>query len=226
MSRVTSQRGARVPFDVVGGARPVVWGIVVAAGSGSRFGGPKQYEVLCGRRVVDWARQAVLRCCDGVVMVVPPERIEHREPGAHRVVAGGATRSASVRAGLAAVADDAEIVVVHDGARPLATVDLFRRVIDAVRAGADAAVPGVPLSDTVRDVDAGTLDRARLVAVQTPQAFRADVLRRAHHGDPDATDDAALVEAVGGTVTVVEGERRNLKITTPLDLRLAALLLA
>jgi len=215
-----------VPFDGDDEAHTVVWGIVVAAGSGTRYGGPKQYEVLCGRRVVDWSRQAVLRCCDAVVMVVPPDRIEHREPGAHRVVAGGATRSASVRAGLAAVADDADIVVVHDGARPLATVELFRRVIDAVRAGADAAVPGVALSDTIRDLDGGTLERARLVAVQTPQAFRADVLRRAHEGDPDATDDAALVEAAGGTVAVVEGERRNLKITTPLDLRFAALLLA
>jgi 2-C-methyl-D-erythritol 4-phosphate cytidylyltransferase len=203
-----------------------VWGIVVAAGGGVRFGGPKQYEVLCGRRVVDWARQVTLRACEGVVMVVPPDRIDHREPGAHRVVAGGATRSASVRAGLAAVADEADIVVVHDGARPLAGIELFERVISAVRDGADAAVPGVPVSDTIRSLDGGTVDRSRLVTVQTPQAFRADVLRRAHEREPEATDDAALVEAIGGTVVVVEGEHRNIKITTPFDLRFAAFLLA
>lgn len=202
-----------------------VWGIVVAAGSGTRFGGPKQYEVLRGRRVVDWARQQASRACEGVVMVVPPDRVAHREPGAHRVVAGGASRSASVRAGLAAVADDADIVVVHDGARPLASPELFTKVIGAVREGADAAVPGMEVTDTVRSLDGGTLDRSRLVLVQTPQAFRTDVLRHAHAGEPESTDDASLVEAVGGTVVVVDGEHRNLKITTPLDLRFAALLL-
>ncbi len=202
-----------------------VWGIIVAAGGGSRFGGPKQYEVLCGRRVVDWARQVTLRACEGVVMVVPPDRIEHREPGAHRVVPGGVTRSASVRAGLAAVPDDAEIVVVHDGARPLASIEIFHRVIAAVREGADAALPGVEVADTIRSRSGGTLDRGELVAVQTPQAFRVDALRRAHEGDPDATDDAALVEAAGGSVVVVDGEHRNIKITTPIDLRFAAFLL-
>ena len=202
-----------------------VWGIVVAAGGGTRYGGLKQYEVLRGRRVVDWARQVTLRACEGVVMVVPPDRIEHREPGAHRVVAGGATRAESVRAGLAAVADDAEIVVVHDGARPLAAIEIFQRVIAAVRNGADAAVPALPVTDTIRDLDGGTVDRSRLVTVQTPQAFRAAALRRAHEGEPEATDDASLVEAAGGKVVVVDGEHRNIKITTPLDLRFAAFLL-
>jgi 2-C-methyl-D-erythritol 4-phosphate cytidylyltransferase len=202
-----------------------VWGIVVAAGGGSRYGGLKQYEVLRGRRVVDWARQVTLRACEGVVMVVPPDRIEHREPGAHRVVAGGETRAESVRAGLAAVADDADIVVVHDGARPLAGLEIFQRVITAVREGADAAVPGLPVTDTIRSLDGGTVDRSRLVTVQTPQAFRADALRRAHEGRPEATDDASLVEAAGGTVVVVDGEHRNIKITTPIDLRFAAFLL-
>jgi 2-C-methyl-D-erythritol 4-phosphate cytidylyltransferase len=201
------------------------WGIVVAAGRGDRFGGPKQYEVLRGRRVVDWARQATTRVCEGVVMVVPPDRIDHREPGAHRVVAGGETRSASVRAGLEAVADDADVVVIHDGARPLASRELFARVVQAVRDGADGAVPGIAVTDTIRSLDDGTLDRSRLVAVQTPQAFRVDLLRRAHEGGPDASDDAALVEAIGGRVVVVEGEHRNIKITTPIDLRFAALLL-
>lgn len=201
------------------------WGIVVAAGSGSRYGGPKQYEVLRGRRVLDWARQATSRACEGVVMVVPKEREEHREPGAHRVVAGGTSRAASVRAGLAAVPDEADVIIVHDGARPLASLALFERVLDAVRAGADAALPALPVTDTIRSLDGGPIDRSRLVAVQTPQAFRATALRRAHAGEPEATDDATLVEEIGGSVVVVEGEHRNLKITTPIDLRFAALLL-
>jgi len=202
-----------------------VWGIVVAAGSGTRFGSPKQYEVLCGRRVLDWSRQATSRACDSVVMVVPEDRIAQREPGAHSVVAGGATRSASVRAGLAAVPQDADVIVVHDGARPLATQELFAKVIHAVRHGADAAVPVVEVTDTLRSVDGGTVDRSRLVAVQTPQAFDAHMLRRAHAAEPDASDDAALVEAVGGVVVLVEGDHRNMKITTPIDLRVAALFL-
>jgi 2-C-methyl-D-erythritol 4-phosphate cytidylyltransferase len=132
-----------------------------------------------------------------------------------------------VRRGLDAVPDDCDIVVVHDGARPLASSELFESVIEAVLAGADAAIPGVSVTDTIKQIDdgcvVGTLDRDDLVAVQTPQAFRAAVLRRAHEGDPDATDDAALVESVGGTVMVVEGEATNLKITTRHDLGVARL---
>ncbi len=202
-----------------------VWSIVVAAGSGQRFGGPKQYEVLRGRRVLDWARQAARVATDGVVMVVPAEHEGEPEPGADLVVVGGATRSASVRAGLAAVPADAEIIVVHDGARPLASRALFDAVVAAVRAGADAAVPALPVVDTLRSLDGGTVDRSRLVAVQTPQAFRAEALRAAHRDDADATDDASLVELAGGTVAVIEGDQRNLKITTPTDLRIAGLFL-
>ena len=141
---------------------------------------------------------------------------------------GGERRSDSVRCGLDAVPDDCDIVVVHDGARPLASAELFESVIEAVLAGADAAIPGVPVTDTIKQIDdegcvIGTLDRDDLVAVQTPQAFRAAVLRRAHEGGPDATDDAALVEAVGGIVVVVPGEPANLKITTRHDLGVAHL---
>jgi 2-C-methyl-D-erythritol 4-phosphate cytidylyltransferase len=204
-----------------------VWAIVVAGGGGRRFGGPKQFEDLHGRRVLDWSLAAAGAACDGVVPVVPADRLAGEPaPGA---VAGGATRSGSVRAGLAAVPGDAEIVVVHDAARPLAGAELFRRTVAAVRDGADAAVPGVPVTDTVKRVDDGrvveTVDRSRLVAVQTPQAFRVAVLRRAHAGDPEATDDSALVEAVGGTVVVVEGDPRNLKLTSPDDLLVARALL-
>jgi 2-C-methyl-D-erythritol 4-phosphate cytidylyltransferase len=143
---------------------------------------------------------------------------------------GGATRSESVRAGLASVALDADVVVVHDAARPLASAALFAAVVDAVRGGADAAVPGMPLSDTVKRVSSdrviATVPRDDLVAVQTPQAFRAAVLRAAHARGDEATDDAALVEQSGGVVVVVAGDRRNVKITSGDDLALAVALAA
>jgi 2-C-methyl-D-erythritol 4-phosphate cytidylyltransferase len=198
-----------------------VWAIVVAAGSGDRFGGSKQYAPLDGRRVLDHALDACRSACDGVVLVVPPDRTGEPEP-ADVVVAGGATRAESVRAGLAAVLDDADVIVVHDAARPRASAVLFDAVLDAVRQGADGAVPGLPVPDTVKRVDGDrvveTLDRAGLVAAQTPQAFRADVLRKAHASGADATDDAALVEQAGGTVVVVPGEPGNGKITHRDDL--------
>ena len=143
-----------------------------------------------------------------------------------RTVRGAATRSGSVRCGLAAVPESAEIVVVHDAARPLAAPGLFTAVIAAVRSGADAAVPAVPLVDTIRRRDGGAVDRDELAAVQTPQAFAADALRRAHASGGEATDDATLVEQAGGTVVLVDGDPRNIKITTPSDLAVAAALLA
>lgn len=199
-----------------------VWAIVAAAGTGSRFGGAKQFEELDGRRVVDVAVAAARAVADGVVVVVPADRTEDGLLTGQRVVAGGATRSESVRAGLAAVPDDADIVVVHDAARPFATSALFEAVVAAVRAGADGAVPGVALSDTVKRVRDGrvveTIDRAGLVGVQTPQAFTAAALRRAHARGGEATDDAALVEQAGGVVAVVDGEPANTKITRREDL--------
>jgi 2-C-methyl-D-erythritol 4-phosphate cytidylyltransferase len=211
-----------------------VWAVVVAGGSGSRFGSsvPKQFVELGGRPLISWALSAAAATCDGVVAVVPASHVGTgtTRHAAATTVAGGATRSASVRAGLAAVPEDAEIVVVHDAARPLAGPDLFERVVAAVRAGADGAVPGVAVPDTIKRVDPGgrvveTLDRPPLRAIQTPQAFAAGVLRRAHAGGADATDDAALVEALGGTVVVVDGDPANLKITGPDDLRRAGALL-
>jgi 2-C-methyl-D-erythritol 4-phosphate cytidylyltransferase len=199
-----------------------VWAIVVAAGSGSRFGGPKQFADLEGRRVVDWALVASRSVADGVVLVVPAAHVHDEAPAADVVVAGGATRSESVRAGLGAVPAGADVVVVHDAARPFAAPALFEAVVACVRAGADAAIPGVPIVDTVKRVAGGrvvgTLDRDELVAVQTPQAFDAGALRRAHAGGGEATDDAALVEAAGGRVMVVPGDRANTKITSRADL--------
>jgi 2-C-methyl-D-erythritol 4-phosphate cytidylyltransferase len=206
-----------------------VWTIVVAAGSGSRFGRAKQYERLGDRRVLDWALEAARAVSEGVVLVVPPDSAGRREAGVDAVVPGGSTRSESVRAGLAAVPGEADVVLVHDAARPLATVALFEAVVAAVGAGADAAIPGVPVANTVKRVKGkrvvGTVDRADLVEVQTPQGFRAAALRAAHAGEPDATDDAALVEAAGGTVVVVPGEPSNLKLTHPHDLAVARVLL-
>jgi 2-C-methyl-D-erythritol 4-phosphate cytidylyltransferase len=202
-----------------------VWAVVVAAGRGERFGAPKQYEWLGDRRVLDWAMAGARAVASGVVLVLPPDRAGGNEPGADVVVAGGSTRSASVRAGLAAVPPEADVVVVHDAARPLAPVAVFEAVVQAVLDGADGAVPGLPLADTVKrvagaggDVVVATVDRADLVAVQTPQAFRADVLRRAHAAGADATDDAGLVEAAGGKVVVVPGDPANAKLTTRHDL--------
>jgi 2-C-methyl-D-erythritol 4-phosphate cytidylyltransferase len=206
------------------------WAVVVAGGSGSRFGGRKQYEMLGDRRVLDWAIDGARSVAAGVVVVVPEVEATAHEPGADAVVPGGATRSASVRAGLAAVPPDAAIVVVHDAARPLAPVALFESVVAAVTAGADGAVPVVPVTDTVKRVRGGavvaTVDRSELVTVQTPQAFVASVLRAAHASGADDTDDAALVEAAGGHVVVVPGDAVNAKLTTSHDLVLARAVVA
>lgn len=198
-----------------------VWTVVVGGGSGQRYGRRKQYEQLGAERIIDRSRRIAEAVCDGVVIVVPADDAD-RESG----VAGGETRSASVRAGLREVPDDAAIICVHDAARPLATEQLYRSVIDAVLAGADAAVPGVAVADTIKTVDPSgvvidTLDRSTLVAVQTPQAFRASSLRAAHASGGEATDDSALVGAAGGRVVVVPGEPNNRKITDPDDLEWA-----
>lgn len=211
-----------------------MWTIVVAAGTGRRFGAAKQFVELAGRPVLAWALDSARAVSDGVVVVVPADavsrvdRLRDRLPGIDEIVPGGATRSASVRAGLAAVPPAATIVLVHDGARPLADVALFNRVIDAVstEGGPAGAVPGVPVTDTLRSTDGTPVDRDALVAVQTPQGFRAEALRNGHGGEAEATDDASLLEAAGHRVVVVEGEQRNLKVTAPSDLAVAEALLA
>ncbi len=220
-----------LPFGAVahGVIEGPVWSIVVGAGSGQRFGGLKQYEMVGDRRVIDHAIATARSVSDGVIVVVPADDAI-REGG----VAGGATRTESVLAGLAAVPPEAAIVCVHDAARPFADAEMFQRVISAVRSGADGAIPGIDVADTIKVVAHGddgarkvvsTPERSTLVAVQTPQAFRADVLRAAHRqaaaASQSATDDAALVELMGGTVIVVDGSSRNRKITTPDDLEWA-----
>lgn len=203
------------------------WAIVVAGGTGTRFGGQKQFADLEGRPVLSWSLEAARRACDGVVAVLPEGDLTGWD--ADFVVAGGATRSGSVRAGLASVPATADVIVVHDAARPLAGLELWKAVIAEVAAGADGAVPACPVTDTIRKKtpDGGThiLDRSALFAIQTPQAFRAAALREAHASGGEATDDAALVEATGGRIMLVDGSPVNLKVTTPSDLLVAAALI-
>jgi 2-C-methyl-D-erythritol 4-phosphate cytidylyltransferase len=202
--------------------------VVVAAGQGQRYGGPKQFAVLNHDTVTAHSVRAARSVAERVVLVVPVNYQGNGE-GADVVVVGGATRAASVRAGLAECGD-ADVIVVHDAARPLASSSLFSSVVDAVVAGADGAIPGLPISDTVKHVRLEgplmvvdeTVEREELVTVQTPQAFARDALVRAHAHGGEATDDAALVEAVGGRVVVVAGELDNVKITVPGDLARAA----
>ncbi len=204
-----------------------MWSIVVAGGAGSRFGAPKQYALIGGRPVLEWAVDACRPGSAGVVLVLPADSADSDVHGADTIVRGGMTRAESVRCGLAAVPAAADVIVVHDAARPLASRALFDAVVAALDgADVDGAVPGVPPSDTIKAVDASgrvtsTLERSGLMAVQTPQAFRAATLRRGHElaaAGAGATDDAMVVEAVGGTVLVVPGELGNLKITGPDDL--------
>jgi 2-C-methyl-D-erythritol 4-phosphate cytidylyltransferase len=197
--------------------------VVVAAGQGTRFGGQKQFFALGSETVAGVAVRLARSVAHHVVLVVPSDYLGDGE-GADDVVVGGDSRSASVKAGLAKCAGH-DIVLVHDAARPFATADLFRSVVLAVREGADGAVPGLALADTIKTVRhdhgvtvvAGTLDRSTLVRVQTPQAFRSEILVKAHAKGQEASDDAALVELIGGRIVVVPGEEGNHKLTEPGD---------
>lgn len=217
--------------------------VVPAAGRGERLGGeePKALRPLGGLPMLVHAVSALAAASsvDLVVVAAPPDHVGRTQAmlvGHHAgaelvVVAGGASRSESVRAALAALPGDVGVVLVHDAARPLAPVALVESIAAAVAAGADAVVPGLPVVDTVKQVDGSrvvaTMDRAALRTVQTPQGFRRDLLVRAHReAGADATDDAALVERAGGAVTVVEGSEEAFKVTRPLDLLLARAVLA
>jgi 2-C-methyl-D-erythritol 4-phosphate cytidylyltransferase len=226
--------------------------VVPAAGRGERLGpgAPKALRLLGGVPLLVHAVRALAtaRSVDLVVVAAPEDGVdevrallaEHGlvDSGPGRagtvVVAGGDTRQDSVARALLALPDDVDVVLVHDAARPLAPVSLVDAVAAAVRSGADAVVPGLPVADTIKAVDehgtvTATVDRGPLRAVQTPQGFRRRLLAEAHAaGDPDApaTDDAGLVEALGGTVLVVPGDEEAFKVTRPLDLVLAEAVLA
>lgn len=212
--------------------------LVPAAGSGERLGAgiPKAFCELDGRTLLERAVVGLLRSgvVDQVVAAVPADRIDaaKRLLGERAiVVAGGAGRTESVRLALSAVPGTPEFILVHDAARALTPPPLITRVVAALRAGHPAVVPALPLHDTIKAVDAngvvlGTPERAGLRAVQTPQGFATDLLLRAYQraadtADATATDDASLVEQIGGQVGVVDGDPLAFKITTPLDLLLA-----
>jgi 2-C-methyl-D-erythritol 4-phosphate cytidylyltransferase len=207
-----------------------VVGIVPAGGSGERLGAdrPKAFVVLAGRPLLDWSLEVLADACERVVVAVPPGY--EQEPDR---VTGGDSRSASVRNALAA-APEATIAVVHDAARPLVSRELVQRCIDALEPGVDGAIAGARMTDTVKEAAPDgrimrTLDRRTLWAIQTPQVFRADILREALDTNEAALaaapDDAALVEDVGGTVVVVPAPIENLKVTRAHDLRIAEALL-
>jgi len=212
--------------------------LLVAAGRGERLGaeGPKAFVVLAGRPLLAWSLDALraVPAVERIVVALPPG-VE--APQGTTGVEGGAERSHSVRAALAAAGDgpDDEPIVVHDAARPLATPALFARALEQLeRRGCDAAIAAARVADTIKRADergrvVETLDRSALWAVQTPQAFRRGALARALAAPDEvlaaATDDAWLVERIGGSVHVVESGAENLKVTTRVDLRLAELLL-
>jgi 2-C-methyl-D-erythritol 4-phosphate cytidylyltransferase len=208
--------------------------IVLAAGSGARFGTRKQYLELGGIRAVDRVVTTARAATDAVVVVLPPGDVWSGPP-VDAAVAGGATRAASVRAGLTAVPLSADVVVVHDAAHPLATPELFRAVLAALRdgpdglAGPDGAVPVLPVTEALKRVAGarvvGSLAKDQVVLAQTPQAFRADVLRRVHVGEPEAVEDVELVVGAGGDVRTILGDPRNIHVTTTAELAVAELLL-
>jgi 2-C-methyl-D-erythritol 4-phosphate cytidylyltransferase len=212
----------------------VVWAVLAAAGRGERLGSdrPKAFARLGSRPLLaeSLGRLEGSEWIDFIVIAAPAEWEEPaillaEELGAGKVssvVTGAASRSESVREALAEVADDAAVVLVHDAARPLLPEEVIERVLAPLSEGWDGVVPGLPLSDTVKRIEGDrvveTLARGELVAVQTPQAFIASVLREALAGDvSEASDCASLVEARGGRVKVVEGDQRLLKVTTAED---------
>ena len=213
-----------------------VWAILAAAGRGDRLGldRPKAFAPLNDRPLIaeSLERLDASDWIERIVVAAPPEWEEPcilvaEEIAAGKVaetVTGGETRSESVRNALVQVPEEAAVVLVHDAARPLVTEAVIERVVTALEGGWDGAVPSLPVSDTVKRMEgeavAETIDREGLVIVQTPQAFIADVLRRAVESGGEASDCAALVEAAGGRVRAVQGDPRLLKITEPADLAL------
>ena len=213
--------------------RSTVAAILVAAGSGQRLGAdvPKAFCRVRNRTLLEYAyvRFAEHPAIREVIVVAPADRLDEAKAltGAV-VVAGGATRQASVAAGLAVVDAEVDTVLVHDVARAFVPAAVIDRVVAALDAGADAVIPVRAVTDTIKRVDSerrvvDTVDRSTLVAVQTPQGFRRDVLAAAHAAAATdaATDDAGLIEAYGGTVEVVEGADESFKITHPWDLVVA-----
>lgn len=212
--------------------------IIAAAGSGERLGSkiPKALVQLAGRTLIEHAFSSISPLVDEVVIAAPAdyeERFRNLFGESAKVVTGGATRSISIAHALEVVSPNIDFIVVHDAARALASTALAARVIEALNDGEVAVIPALPVVDTIKSINSDgyvtlTPDRTNLRAVQTPQGFTRQILNRAHQGldrNPDATDDAALVESLGEKVKVIEGESRALKITTSDDLERAMVIL-
>ncbi len=216
--------------------------IIVAAGAGERMRAgtgtrvvaqsPKQFLPLAGRPILAWSVEAFCGAAE-IVVALPPGMLDSFDASPHKTCEGGASRTASVRNALQQLSPDCDLIAVHDAARPLVSRELIARAIATARAHG-SAVPVVSLNDSIRRTTAPEtpnqtstpVDRSSLRAVQTPQIFRADILRRAYeNATEDFSDDASLVEAAGFPVTLCEGERRNIKITEPLDLLVAQTIL-
>ena len=205
--------------------------IIAAAGSGERFGAsiPKALIQLGDRTLIEHAVSAISSVADQIIVTSPAgyeKEMQKLVGDGITVVTGGATRSESVRIALSKVSSDAQYVLIHDAARALASPDLAKRVVAALKSGDVAVIPGLAQTDTVKIIDANgfvtaTPDRSAMSRVQTPQGFTYAVINQAHAQAGEATDDAALVESLGKKVRVIEGEERALKITTPADLATA-----
>ncbi len=244
--------------------QPDIWVILVAGGSGARFGSFKQFADISGKTVLEWSLNAALSVTPNLVVVLPQqakdEKIGNQTAKAQKIGApndnlqndnlqnfvknakpikgakeifsttGGRTRSESVRAGLEKIEamgklKSAEIILIHDVVRPLADRKMFSAVIEAVQKGADAAVPAIPANDTVHTTSSEILERQNLLLLQTPQAFKAEIIYEIHKANPEATDDVSLCVRANKKVEYVKGSPQNLKITTVEDLPIAEALL-
>ncbi len=219
----TSSRGRE--FDTRPLVEGPIWGVVYAAGTGRRFGGLKQFERIGGARLVDRCLAALAPVCDHLVVVLPAA-VEWDGPVVAAAVTGGATNPESVRAGVAAVAADARVIVLHSPSHPLASTTLVRRVVDHLATGVDAACAIAPLHDALRRLDdkgnvVEALPKTNVVSIQMPLAFRADVLRAALASDTSGSDAQSIVERHGGRVGTIIGEATNIHVTTRDELEMA-----
>ncbi|KJF17979.1 IspD/TarI family cytidylyltransferase [Acidithrix ferrooxidans] len=205
--------------------RGEVWTVVVAGGSSIRFGSPKMLELIEGKSVLEISMEQARNNSHRVVLVVPGNLLATFDSMADIVVSGGPSRSASVSNGVMAVPQSARSILIHDGARPLASSLLYRRVIAKIDDGALAVVPVVPITDSLKSIDdfghVKSISRSGFFGAQTPQGFDFNSARAIAQATLDQTDDISTAQALGLEVSYVEGETTNIKITVPSDLVVA-----
>jgi 2-C-methyl-D-erythritol 4-phosphate cytidylyltransferase len=204
----------------------VTWGIVLAGGEGRRFGRPKQFQRVAGRRLVDYSVDMIRQVCNGLTLVLPD--VAWEGPAVDAIAVRGTSRAASVRNGLAAVPQEADEIVIHDAAHPLATADLLRSVLARLREGFDAVAPIKPLTDPLKRVSGGeivaTVPREDVWITQSPAAFRAAAIRAAYDDGGESPEDLILIERRGGRIGTVPGDPWNVHVTTEQDLQVVRLL--